>query len=125
MTVDHGVGVAEIRQIPEIRKDALIANEEEFYRTANKLGNKILLEEKINRSIGNEWFRTKISTTLKEKTGFDVDAALKHIEEDKEDTQTTILKTSERRVKPEEKAAPAGRRTEAPKYNVVSTTENK
>lgn len=62
---------------------------------------------------------------LKEKTGFDVDAALKHAEEDKEDTQTTILKTSERRVKPEEKAAPAGRRTEAPKYNVVSTTENK
>ena len=62
---------------------------------------------------------------LKEKTGFDVDAALKHAEEDKEDTQTTILKTSERRVKPEEKATPAGRRTEAPKYNVVSTTENK
>ena len=56
--------------LPEIRKDALIANEEEFYRTANKLGNKILLEEKINRSIGNEWFRTKISTTLKEKTRY-------------------------------------------------------
>lgn len=63
---------------------------------------------------------------LKEKTGFNVDAALKHIDEDKEDEQTTILKTTERRVKPEEKAAaPAGRRTEAPKYNVVNTTENK
>lgn len=63
---------------------------------------------------------------LKEKTGFNVDAALKHIDEDKEDEQTTILKTTERRVKPEEKAAaPVGRRTEAPKYNVVSTTENK
>ena len=59
---------------------------------------------------------------LKEKTGFDVDAALKHIEEEKEDDkQNTILKQSsgERRVKPE--AAPAGRRTTAPKYNVVKT----
>lgn len=58
---------------------------------------------------------------LKEKTGFDVEAALKHNEEDKEDDQKTILKQSngERRVKPEE--VPAGRRT-APKYNVVSKT---
>ena len=55
---------------------------------------------------------------LKEKTGFDVEAALKHNEEDKEDTQNTILKQNngERRVKAE---APAGRRT-APKYNIVS-----
>ena len=59
---------------------------------------------------------------LKEKTGFDVDAALKHIEEEKEDDkQNTILKQSsgERRVKPE--TAPVGRRTTAPKYNVVKT----
>ena len=56
---------------------------------------------------------------LKEKTGFDVEAALKHQEEDKEDDQKTILKQSngERRVQPE--AAPAGRRT-APKYNIVT-----
>ena len=55
---------------------------------------------------------------LKAKTGFDVEAALKHQFEDKEDTQTTILKQSgERRVQPE--AAPAGRRT-TPKYNIVS-----
>ncbi len=55
---------------------------------------------------------------LKEKTGFDVEAALKHAEEDKEDNQTTILKqTGERRVQAE--AAPAGRRT-APKYNIMS-----
>jgi hypothetical protein len=59
---------------------------------------------------------------LKEKTGFDVEAALKHNEEDKEDTQTTILKQSngERRVKPE---VPAGRRT-TPQYNVVSKSED-
>ena len=66
---------------------------------------------------------------LKEKTGFDVEAALKHQEEDKEDTQTTILKQNnngERRVKND---APAGRRTTptvtapavtAPKYNIVT-----
>ena len=59
---------------------------------------------------------------LKEKTGFDVDAALKHQEEDREDDQKTILKQSngERRVQPE--AAPAGRRT-TPKYNIIKTAE--
>ena len=56
---------------------------------------------------------------LKEKTGFDVEAALKHNEEDKEDDQKTILKQTngERRVKPD--VAPAGRRT-TPKYNIVT-----
>jgi hypothetical protein len=55
---------------------------------------------------------------LKEKTGFDVEAALKHSEEDKEDDNKTILKQSgERRVKTEE--VPAGRRT-TPKYNIIT-----
>ena len=56
---------------------------------------------------------------LKEKTGFDVEAALKHQDEDREDEQTTILKQSDgkRRVQPA--AAPTGRRT-TPKYNVTS-----
>lgn len=53
-----------------IRKDAGIESEEEFYSIVNKLGNKILLEQKINRSIGNEWFRTKVSTKLGDKTGY-------------------------------------------------------
>lgn len=56
--------------LQEIRKDAEIDSEEEFYSIVNKLGNKILLEEKINRAIGNEWFRTKISTKLENKTGY-------------------------------------------------------
>lgn len=56
--------------IQTIRKDAGIDTEEEFYNTVNKLGNKILLEQKINRSIGNEWFRTKVSTKLEDKTGY-------------------------------------------------------
>ena len=56
---------------------------------------------------------------LKEKTGFDVEAALKHNAEDKEDDNKTILKQNngERRVKPAE--TPAGRRT-TPKYNVIT-----
>ena len=63
---------------------------------------------------------------LKEKTGFDVEAALKHNEEDKEETQSTILKTNngERRIQPD--AAPAGRRTAppvTPKYNIIKTAE--
>ncbi len=56
--------------LSEIRNDAKIGSEEEFEGIVNKLGNKILLEEKINRSIGNEWFRTKVSTKLENKTGY-------------------------------------------------------
>jgi hypothetical protein len=62
------------KDLQEIRKDAGIDGEEEFIGIVNKLGNKILLEEKINRAIGNEWFRTKVSTTLKSKTGY-IDSA--------------------------------------------------
>ena len=53
-----------------IRADAGISTDDEFYGTVNKLGNKILLEQKINRSIGNEWFRTKVSMSLKDKSGY-------------------------------------------------------
>ena len=59
---------------------------------------------------------------LKNKTGFDCDAAFKHAMESKEDDgDNTILKTGERRVKKEETAAPAApERRATPKYNVVS-----
>lgn len=60
---------------------------------------------------------------LKEKTGFDCDAALKHVMEEKEDDDNSILKnttTTERRVKKDAAAGSAERRT-APKYNIVST----
>ncbi len=56
--------------LQEIRKDAELVDMDEFREYVNKLGNKILLEEKINRAIGNEWFRTKVSTHLIEKTGY-------------------------------------------------------
>jgi hypothetical protein len=57
---------------------------------------------------------------LKDKTGFDVEAALKNNEADKADDSKTILKQSggERRVKADD--VPAGRRTAAPKYNVIN-----
>lgn len=58
------------KNLQEIRKDAGIDNEDEFKGIVNKLGNKIVLEIKINRAIGNEWFRTKISTSLKNRTGY-------------------------------------------------------
>lgn len=78
------------KNLQEIRKDAGIADEEEFRGKVNKLGNKILLEEKINRSIGNEWFRTKVSTSLDNKTGY-VDskypAAMQLVEKYKNDTK--------------------------------------
>lgn len=58
---------------------------------------------------------------LKDKTGLDVDAALKNREAEKEDENTgnTILKQTERRVKTEDVAP--GRRTTVPKYNIIKT----
>lgn len=47
------------QNIEAIRMDAGIEDPEEFKEIADKLGNKILLEEDINKHIGNEWFKTK------------------------------------------------------------------
>jgi len=60
VTIEHimaqsGKDKATIRQ-------AAGMSENEFDEYVNKIGNKILLEEKINKSIGNEWFETKITT---------------------------------------------------------------
>ena len=57
------------KNIQTIRFDAKL-DEEEFKNIVNKLGNKILLESAINRSISNEWFKTKVSTKLSDKTGY-------------------------------------------------------
>lgn len=56
--------------IAQIREDAGITDVEEFFEVVNKLGNKMLLEEDINRSIGNAWFRTKIQNSVKERKGY-------------------------------------------------------
>jgi hypothetical protein len=56
--------------LDSIRQDAGIESREEFATIVNKLGNKILLEEDINKSIGNEWFRTKKQNSVKAKKGY-------------------------------------------------------
>lgn len=58
------------KNIDQIREDAGIADKEEFLEIVNKLGNKILLEEDINRSIGNAWFKSKIQNSVKERKGY-------------------------------------------------------
>jgi hypothetical protein len=56
---------------------------------------------------------------LKDKTGFDVDAAIKHVEEEREEEGIELTKAApKRRTQTEEPTVPAGRRT-TPKYNVV------
>ena len=63
---------------------------------------------------------------LKDKTGFDVDAALHHLEEERaEEKAPAAAPTTGRRVKTETEApAKTGRRTTT-RYNVVSKTETK
>lgn len=56
--------------IDAIRIDAGIDSKEEFVSLANKLGNKILLEEDINKSISNDWFKTKKQKSINDKTGY-------------------------------------------------------
>lgn len=58
------------RNIESIQQDAGIENADEFKATVNLLGNKILLEEDINKSIGNEWFKTKKIKSVKDKAGY-------------------------------------------------------
>jgi uncharacterized protein with ParB-like and HNH nuclease domain len=58
------------RNIDSIRQDAGIADKEEFDTIVNKLGNKILLEEDINKSISNEWFKTKKQSSINIKSGY-------------------------------------------------------
>lgn len=56
--------------IDVIRVDAGIESQEEFTQIVNKLGNKILLEENINKSISNEWFKTKKQKSITDKSGY-------------------------------------------------------
>lgn len=55
------------QNIDHIRVDAGIIDKEELSEVVNKIGNKILLEEDVNRSIGNAWFSTKIQSSVKER----------------------------------------------------------
>ena len=52
------------RNIAAIRRDAGLTDEDDFQVLVNCLGNKILLEEDINKSIGNSWFITKKNNSV-------------------------------------------------------------
>lgn len=56
--------------IETIRVDAGVESREEFDELVNLLGNKILLEEYINKSISNDWFKTKKGNTVQDKIGY-------------------------------------------------------
>lgn len=69
VNIEH-VMPASGRNITTIREDARIIDKDEFNNIVNKLGNKILLEEDINKSIGNEWFKTKKQNSINSKSGY-------------------------------------------------------
>lgn len=57
------------KNLSSIREDANMC-EDEFNQYANKLGNKILLEQPINGAISNDWFRVKKQNSVKNKRGY-------------------------------------------------------
>ena len=69
VNVEH-IMPASGHNIESIRHDAGVDSVEEFRSIVNQLGNKILLEEDINKSISNEWFKTKKQNSVKTKTGY-------------------------------------------------------
>lgn len=94
------------RNIMTIQQDAKITTTDEFNGLVNKLGNKILLEEDINKSIGNEWFKTKKQNSINSKSGYKdsrygIALALTSYSADtwtKDDIDTATLKAIERIV---------------------------
>lgn len=69
VNVEH-IMPASGHNIEAIRMDVHIKTKEEFDALANLLGNKILLEEDINKSISNDWFKTKKGSTIQSKRGY-------------------------------------------------------
>lgn len=69
VNVEH-IMPASGHNIEAIRMDAHIKTKEEFDALANLLGNKILLEEDINKSISNDWFKAKKGSTIQSKRGY-------------------------------------------------------
>ena len=90
--------------IEAIRQDAGIDSREEFSGLANLLGNKILLEEDINKSIGNDWFKMKKQKSINDRTGYkdskyNIAQALVNFPKDlwtKKEIEDTTLKVAER-----------------------------
>ncbi|HMU87602.1 MAG TPA: DUF262 domain-containing HNH endonuclease family protein [Agitococcus sp.] len=105
VNVEH-IMPASGRNIMTIQQDAKITTTDEFNGLVNKLGNKILLEEDINKSIGNEWFKTKKQNSINSKSGYKdsrygIALALTSYSADtwtKDDIDTATLKAIERIV---------------------------
>ena len=68
VNVEH-IMPASGHNIESIRSDARMTKEE-FEDMVNLLGNKILLEEDINKHIGMDWFKTKKGTLVQDKKGY-------------------------------------------------------
>lgn len=68
VNVEH-IMPASGHNIDAIRTDAGMSKEE-FDDMVNLLGNKILLEEDINKYIGMDWFKTKKGTLVQDKKGY-------------------------------------------------------
>ncbi len=68
VNVEH-IMPASGHNIDTIRVDAGMSKEE-FDDMVNLLGNKILLEEDINKHIGMDWFKTKKGTLVQDKKGY-------------------------------------------------------
>lgn len=68
VNVEH-IMPASGHNIETIRVDAGMTKEE-FYDMVNLIGNKILLEEDINKHIGMDWFKTKKGTLVQDKKGY-------------------------------------------------------
>ena len=68
VNVEH-IMPASGHNIESIRTDAGMTKEE-FDDMVNLLGNKILLEEDINKHIGMNWFKTKKGTYVQDKKGY-------------------------------------------------------
>lgn len=69
VNVEH-IMPASGHNVDSIRADAGLSTQEDFDRLVNLLGNKILLEEDINKSISNDWFKTKKGNTVRSKRGY-------------------------------------------------------
>lgn len=107
VNVEH-IAPASGKDISQIRIDVMGSDDKEgFDNIVNTLGNKILLEEKINKSISNSWFRTKKQSSVKEKSGyngskFPIASDLREYPKDvweKEDIEKATKKAADRILK--------------------------
>lgn len=102
VNVEH-IMPASGHNIETIRVDAGMTREE-FDDMVNLLGNKILLEEDINKHIGMNWFKTKKGTLVQDKKGyvgsnFGIASALSNYPSDtwgKEDIEVANEKAAQR-----------------------------